>query len=340
MVLSSILCWSAIWAADGDVPLAALGRFDLDCPVCRLTFTTAACTQTDARGGVDRDLFAQAVGPQPDFYLIATCPRCGYSGYPADFNPDVSLPPDVRDKILREPKLKLPAGFTPQSDPRELDAADRYALAITCYGWRKRSDEAMAWLYLRSSWVAREEGSMLPPDGRLAKVMAFIERWRPAMKPTDNQLDIEMQLATRVAEAIEMGQFNRYQRPYVELALALIFRRHGENVTVSPFLERLAEYERFSAALREGISQMRESISRERRFQTQAAEHFERSLLADQISKDNRGSACYLLAELCRRLDRDSEAAEWYHRALADPQLPANLKPWAQGQLERCTKAR
>lgn len=315
-----------------DTPLSLLGRHQLRCPVCEQGFAALIVTQTNTRGGVDRDLFARAVGPEPEYYRVSTCPKCGYSGYLSDFDPDIVLPPDLRGRITGEPGLELPEGFTPESDPRELDAADRYRLAIQCYQWGQKSDEAVGWLYLRASWIERDKGSVLPKDPLLARVMKYVERWRPEMQRTDNQRDIEMQTVTRMLEALASGEFNRYQRPYVELAVALILRRHGENRQAGPMLERLAVYEPFSESLRQGIERMRVSIKLEREQQAEAAACFERALLAGQIGGDNRPMACYLLAELCRRLGRDREAVGWYDRALESKQLPADLRKWAVEQ--------
>ncbi|NLX15156.1 MAG: DUF2225 domain-containing protein, partial [Phycisphaerales bacterium] len=271
-------------------------------------------------------------GPQPEYYRIATCPRCGYSGYDSDFAPGITLPPDVRDKILTSPRLALPEGFTPHSDPRELDASDRYDLAIQCYRWRGKSEEALAWLHLRASWIARDSGSILPPDPRLQRVLEFAERWRPTMQPTDNQADVEMRMATHITEALATGRFNRYQRPYVELALVLILRQRGENRHALPRLERLADYEPFAESLHEGIARMRDSIDRERLYQREAAQCFERALLARQISPENRGAACYLLGEILRRLGRDREAVGWYEQARQDTLLKPDLRVWAEEQ--------
>ncbi len=319
---------------DKEDAISVLGRTQLSCPACRRQFTTVVCAQSNTRGGVDRDLFARAVGPQPEFYRIATCPNCGYSGYLTDFNKDLALPPDVLDRILKSPKLALPPDFGPNSDPRELDASVRYSLAVTCYRWRHQSDEALGWLYLRSSWVEREEGSGVTPDPRLKRVLTYLERWRPALAPGQNQLDIEMQLATRTAEGLITGRFNRFQKPYVELALAVILRRHGENAQADSILDRLQKSpERTSSpALRQDIADMRQSIVRERRHQQQAADAFERALLANLISSDNRGAAAYVLGELYRRLDRESDAVRWYDRALAEPNLAPELHRWAHEQ--------
>lgn len=313
-----------------DEPLSLVGRHELVCPLCEQVFTTLSCSQTNTRGGIDRDLFARALGPEPEYYRISTCPQCGYSGYLSDFNADVTLTPDFRGRVLRTPGLKLPAGFTPASDPRELDALDRYRLAIQCYTWRQQSDEALGWLNLRASWIVRDEGAMLPKDDRLARVMKYIERWKPDLPAGGNQLDVEMTLVERVREAIAAGKFDQYQKPYVELAVALILRRHGENRQAGPMLDRLVTYEGFDANVREGIEKMRKSIRLEREFQTEAARCFERALLAGQIGEQNRGTAKYLLGELLRRLGRDREAKRWFDEALSDKTLPDQAREWAK----------
>lgn len=320
------------FAAGADDNLALVGEVGITCPVCAQAFQTLVCTQTNTRGGVDRDLFPRALGPQPEFYRLSTCPTCGYSGYHGDFDPSTAIPPDVVARIRGEPGLRLPEGFNAESDPGDLDASVRYELAISCYRWRQKSAESLAWLHLRASWVAREEGAVLPPDDRLARVMAFIGRWRPAMPPDGNQTDVELALAATLGERISAGEFNRYQKPYVELALALILRQHGENRQASPLLDKLATHERFEPPLREGIERMRRSIAVERQYQLDAAHHFEAALVSGQISGGNRGPACYLLGELQRRLGRDPEAAKWYRQALAAGPLPPDLERWAREQ--------
>jgi hypothetical protein len=324
-------------AGQKEEGLSLLARTDLTCPACRKTFVTVVCPQTNTRCGIDRDLFARALGPQPEFYLISTCPHCGYSGYLADFNPDRRLPADVRRKVVEQPGLKLPAGFTPDSDPRELDATYRYALAVTCYRWQQKSEEAIAWLHLRASWIEREEGAVLPPEDRLKRTMAYTERWRPPLGPTQNQADVEMQTCTRMAEALAVGRFNRYQKPYVDLTLALMLRRHGENRQARVLLDRLWRIrDRFPDSLQQSISRMNESIRKETAQQQEAAAAFERAVLTDRITPANRGPACYLLGELTRRLGRDADAVEWFDRAIAEAALPADLRGWAVEQRQWC----
>lgn len=327
---------SATQAVDDDHALSILGRFELICPVCQQVFTSLGCSQTNTRAGIDRDLFARALGPQPEFYRISTCPRCGYSGYGQDFEPGITLPPDFIAKVRKKPRLPLPEKFTPDSDPRELDASVRYALAIQCYQWRQKPDEALAWLYLRASWIAREEGSTLPRDPRLERVMKYIAQWQPLLAPDGNQLDVEMGLAARVSEALSAGEFNRFQKPYVELALALILRRHGENTQAAALLDPLLREAGFSEILLDAMKRMRASIDTEKNLQQQAAALLDRALTADQIGDANRPAALYLLGELHRRLSRPDRAIRWFDRALAEKTLTPALAAWARQQRAAC----
>ena len=313
-------------------PLSVLGRESLTCPVCDQAFQTVVSSQRNSRDGVDRDLFARAVGPQPVYYHISTCPQCGYSGYLTDFAAETLISDSLREKILQSPGLSLPEGFNPKSDPRDLDASDRYALAVTCYQWQNKSDEALAWLYLRASWVQRDKGSLVPPTDLLVGVMSYIERWRPPLPTGGNQVDVEMALATRITEALTVGHFDQDQSPYAELALALILRRHGENRLANPILDQLATQEALPERVRSSIQRMRASIDKERALQTQAADHFQRALEADRVAPANRGSASYVLAELLRHLGRDDEAVRWYDDAMSNHALPSQLRTWAGQQ--------
>jgi uncharacterized protein (DUF2225 family) len=320
-----------------EEPLSVIGRTSLRCAVCDEVFETVGVVQANSRGGVDRDLFSRALGPNPVYYRIATCPYCGYSGYPHDFNPELDLSATFQQRVRRELDPRLPDTFTPKSDPRELDASIRYDLAIQCYQWRNLSHEAMAWLNLRASWVARDKGSVLPPDDRLERVIEFVSQWKPRFLPGDNQADLELKLAARVGEEVVTGRFNRYQKPYVELAMAMVLRRHGEYRVAQPILERIPDEASTSGVdlsdpLQAGIDRMIASIERERQYQREAARHFEEALTRNEIRAPNRAPALYLLGELHRRLGHEQEAIQWFHRALADDTLPEGLRAWTLEQ--------
>jgi hypothetical protein len=309
-----------------------LGRQDTACPVYAQKFRAVVAVSVDTSAGVDRDLFARSAGPQAVFYEIATCPRCCYSGYLSDFEPGVRLPPDFRDKLLKSPKLNPGMSITPQTDQREIPARLRYELAVQCYRWRGMRSEAMAWLYLRASWIARDEGSVMPRTDRLQRVMGFIERWLPRDTSQGNQADRELQMMAHVAAELAEGRFSRLQAPYVRFVLAVLCRQHGENDLFEALLPPGAPVPGLPDSLQAKVAEVHASIARERQWQRLALEAFLKALDAGEILPANRPAAQYLVGELYRRLGQPSRAILHYDRALGDPLLDAHLADWARQQ--------
>lgn len=331
-VFASLIAIALTAVTQTPLPLSGIGRQAVTCPVCGQAFDAFDILETNSSAGVDRDLFARAIGPQPEFYRVSTCPTCLYSGYLTDFTASGPIPPDVADKILKAHRLPRPAGITKTSDQREIDARDRYELAILCYQWRQRSDEALAWMHLRAAWVIRDTASVVPRTPRLERVMEFSRQWQPPRRPGANQADNELEIVTGAAAALAEGEFNRYQEPYVRFFLAMLLRKQGENREAGSLLAALKDDPLLEDTLRTAAERMAASIAVEQRHQREALACFERALLAEQIAPANRAVAAYLAGELCRRLNRDTEAARWFERAIAAGQLPPELKRWAQEQ--------
>ncbi len=309
-----------------------LGRETVTCPICRQEFEAVVPSSEDTSGGVDRDLFARSAGPQPVFYRISTCPRCYYSGYRSDFGPRIRFPRGFKRRILESPKLDPNMVITPGTDQRMIPALTRYRLAEQCYRWRGMSDEAMAWLCLRASWVARDLGSVIPRSDRLQRVMGFIERWLPEERRGGNQADRELQLVTHVAAQLAEGRFSAYQRPYVEFILAMLWRRHGENTLFEAVYPRGQPLDALPDALAERVRKTRESIAEERRWQRRALEHFLKAVDGRTVTPTNRPAANYLIAELYRRLGERNRAIRHYDAALNDPKTDEHLRTWAREQ--------
>ncbi len=316
------------------LPAPTIARQQVTCPVCGYAFEAFAGVEEDGAGGVDRDLFARAIGPQPEFYRVSTCPACLYSGYLTDFTAAGVVPPDVIAKVLKKPRLPRPAGVTKDTDQRFIDARDRYALAITCYQWRQRSDEAIAWLHLRASWVVRDMAVVVPRTPKLERILLYARRWHPARTPGTNQADAEMEMVTQAAAALAEGRFSRYQAPYVRFFVAMLLRKQGENEQASPLLEELAGETLLEEPLRTAAGRMLDSIAAEQAHQRAAVTHMERALLAEQVAPANRPVAMYITGELCRRLGRNRDAVRWLDRASDSGKLPTDLRRWALEQKE------
>jgi hypothetical protein len=115
----------------------------------------------------------------------------------------------------------------------------------------------------------------------------------------------------------------------VRYYLAFLLRRHGENGSARPFLERAVADAVLDVPLREAAARMLRSIPREQEHQRRALAHFERAILAEQVASTNRPVAIYLAAELCRRLGRHRDAARWLDRMPSDARaLPDALREW------------
>jgi len=302
------------------------------CPVCETPFEAVAVVTEDSRGGVDRDLFARSDGPQQVYGRISTCPTCYYSGYLSDFDSDVKLPEAFVRKVRVAPKLEPPRPVPKVTDQRDIDAETRYALAAQCYAWRGRSAEAMGWLYLRWSWLVREDTAVVPPDRRLQRVLTFAKRWTQPFEAESNQSDRELRLVAHLAAALAEGEFSRYQEPFAQLAMALLLRRHGEHAQAEPLLRALRNERLLPEPLRQAAGRMADSIDHERDLQARAATHLAHALQEGQIKAPNDVVAAYLVGELHRRLDQDAEAVRWFDRALKAVSLPEDLRAWAVRQ--------
>ena len=309
------------------------------CPVCRSPVQALVVVTTDSRGGVDRDLFARSAGDQHVFFRISTCTTCYYSGYFSDFDAALALPRDFVQKVRVTPKLAPAHAIARDAPQREIDPDDRYALAIRCYEWRGRSLEALAWLHLRRAWLVRENNSVVPRDRRLARVFAFARRWTQPAGDESNQADRELRLVTELAARLAEGAFNRYQRPFVEMAMAVLLRRHGEHDHAEPLLRKLRKNPLLTEPLRRAADRLHASLDRERAFQARAAAYFIQAWKTKQIPAANAPVAAYLIAELHRRLGEDAEALRWYDLALAETALPPDLRRWAVRQRDVAARA-
>lgn len=331
--LSALLGWGLLLAASNAAQGTMLGRRQATCPICKQTFQAVVLASVDTSAGVDRDLFARAAGPQPVFYLITTCPRCYYSGYlDDDFRPDIKFPKGFKERVLRSPKLQPGMTITPKTDQRMIPAQVRYRLAYQCFQWRGMSEESMAWLCLRASWVARDLGSVMPRTDRLQRVMGFIERWLPPDGSNMNQVDRELHLTTGLAAELAEGRFSRYQVPYVRFVLAMMWRRHGENALFESTFPPDRPDPELPEFLREKVKEVHATIAAERHWQRLARDHFLKALDGDEVSPGNRPAANYVVAELYRRLDRTNRAVRYYDLALADPKINPHLAEWARQQ--------
>jgi uncharacterized protein (DUF2225 family) len=296
------------------------------CPVCSKKVSLAIVTPIGVVGGVDHDLFARAIGPQPEFYLINTCPYCHFSGYLADF--ELILPEDLKKDLKN--RLVPSEDISPEASPREIDVLVKYDLAWQTSKRLGRSDESLAWLALRASWVARDQYCNIPRNDDLAKVLrkAGLEASPPNAK--ENPADREIAQAKHLEEDIIAGEIEQKDEWACHAIVGLLFRRHGLNDRAIRHINLVIGSDQAPKSVREAFLRMRKSIDDEVLWQGRSVECFEKALEAKKIDPKNVATAKYLVGQLYLRLGNQDKAKMWFREALRENDLPQRLREWIE----------
>jgi tetratricopeptide (TPR) repeat protein len=297
---------------------------DGECPVCGKKVSLALVSPVGVNAGVDHDLFARSLGPQPEFYLINTCPNCHFSGYLGDF--DLILPNALKETIKKQVQPAEP--ISPEATPREIDTLEKYDLAWQTFDLLERSDEAMGWLALRASWVARDLYCNLPRHPKLKAVLQVAGKAVPVVEGKENPADREIEQAKQLEETLAIKSFSAAEAWSYEAVIGLLYRRHGENVRALPHIERVIGNEASPKEVREAFLRMRRSIDEEACWQSRAAARFERAISAGAICPENQPTAKYLVGQLYLRLGQKDKAKHWFRESLKEPKLPPRLAEW------------
>jgi uncharacterized protein (DUF2225 family) len=296
------------------------------CPICDKKVSLAMISPLGVNAGVDHDLFERALGPQPEFYLINTCPNCHFSGYLTDF--ELVLIPGDRERIKQ--RLKPLKFIDPNAKPQEIETLDKYDLAWQTFKILDRSDEAMGWLALRASWVCRDQYCNLPRDPLLSRVFREAGELVPAPDEKTNPADRELAQADKLAEKFNNTTTAKQDRWAYNAAIGLLYRRHGENSRALPYFESALADKQTPRPVVKSIQQMKKSINDELAWQQRAAESFRQAMDDRKINRENQSIAVYLLGQLYHRLGKKDRAKRWLKKAMLDPELPPTLIEWAR----------
>jgi uncharacterized protein (DUF2225 family) len=307
-------------------PITDVRWKDSFCPACNKKVSLAMVTPIGVNAGVDHDLYARALGPQPEFYLINTCPHCYFSGYLADF--DLVITSDDCKKIRQGLKPTHP--IKPTATPLEIETLDKYDLAWQTFKILNRSDEAMGWLALRAGWVCRDENCNLPRNSLLAKVFREAGKLVPPPDEKTNPADRELEQAKKLAEKIADTSPLPQERWAYNAAIGTLFRRHGENTKALPYINVAINDSKTPDNVVIDLRRMKKSLATESLWQQRAVDAFRKALDENKISKDNQSVAVYLLGQLYYRLGKKEQADRWIKKALLDPALPPRLTEWAR----------
>jgi uncharacterized protein (DUF2225 family) len=180
------------------------------CQLCGEGFTADLLGSTNSFGAVDADLREHPIGDDPVKYLIACCPRCGYTAY----DHEEVLSPRERATVgayLRS----LPR--TDYGSPRH-PPSNRYALLVNILRLRGAPAGAVALAALRGAWMADDEGN----EKRANEMRRESIHWhRKALREGEIPADEAPRAAYLVAElSRRVGDFDAAARWFASVNAA------------------------------------------------------------------------------------------------------------------------
>jgi len=129
------------------------------------------------------------------------------------------------------------------------------------------------------------------------------------------------------------GALSAEEAALEEFAAGAVYRVRGENLLAGPILKKLKALEALPAPLRTVAGNMLDTIEVERRYQRKFIETAKPVLDQNLLEGGKLAAYVYLVGELHRRLGEPAEAAPWYKKALASPDMPAEGRAMVEAQL-------
>lgn len=287
---------------------------EVTCPVCGQKIAALSIVSTNTFGGQDTDLLTRAVGTQPILIVPIVCTNCYYAGYQKDFDKNVQLSDEIKQKLRKT--LKPPVPIKNTGDSEDVPAWARYDLMAQTYTTTGKSSEVVAFTYHCASWAVRLSSDVLGtfPEARREKIFSLLEKKK--LEPAGG---LENNLA---ASTVEMGrQLSRQlptapqqERMLMGLAAIAFLREHGENPLAAETLLAIKDVmpaEDFQK-LQKSLS---ESIALEQNYQKKTLELLEKLAVHEKTSDEERPIYLYLCGELHRRLGQAKEARLWFEKA-------------------------
>jgi hypothetical protein len=201
------------------------------CPACGNSLQALLSQAPSASAGQDRDLMPRSLGEPPLLYEAVTCPKCFYSGYEADFEPERKLTAEAKTAIVEAHALKLPAQLGRDVPAEKLPAWARYDLAAQTMALTGRPLVDQAFALLAASWSVREAW-YLPMAVSEERLVEF-EQWeskhvdRQKIERAENPALEALNLAESLAKQTAAAPVQ--ERSFPGLLAIFLFRSHGEN---------------------------------------------------------------------------------------------------------------
>lgn len=124
-------------------------EIELCCPACGHEFQSRTWMSTNVMAR-ETDFRPIACGFSPLPLYIHTCSQCGYSGSPADFQPETVVSPELAERVRNELGPAVQDGIR--------DTAMQYEFSARIAEWRGDDPESIAYTWLRAAWCCVETG--------------------------------------------------------------------------------------------------------------------------------------------------------------------------------------
>ncbi|MFI5403591.1 MAG: DUF2225 domain-containing protein [Planctomycetota bacterium] len=313
------------------------------CPVCDNEFKAERCNSSNNMGGQDRDFCEHAAGGEAWIISCWTCPRCCYTGFPKDFDPE-KAPKVMVEGLKKENPLKPAEPIDPKLGySRKIPPWVRYDLLIQ----RVKLDagttsERFANLCLRTAqtqrfdWDALEAGDFGDRmNARFKeKLQAMPEETRE--KYHHDRYDIDMTIARALeAEAADAkAGLDAAGRIDARVGAAVLYKMRGEDADAERVLAALAGVE-LNPELKAVVEDIRVRIERERKYRQLAIPYFEKHIVEGKPDAHQAVSVQYLLGVLYRRTGDPKKAVASLEPLLTKEGIPEDFLTWIKDELAK-----
>jgi hypothetical protein len=147
--------------------MTTLETLKFNCPLCGNIFESQIVASTNSFGRLHSDLYKEAEGMQPVCFFVHTCPRCGFTGYEGDFQPQ-EFSNVFRDLVAET--------ITPEVKDRKIDVNGNFFLAALCAEWRGAPLQTLARIYHMGAWCCRIRGEKDKEKFYLNKAADYFEK--------------------------------------------------------------------------------------------------------------------------------------------------------------------
>lgn len=116
------------------------------CPCCESPFAAPSLMSTNNLGGQSTDFHARAAGADPLWFVLASCPNCGFTDYTNTIERGV--------QISDTTKAKIHSNLMPQVQHQKPDVAAQFVMAAQIALWEHQEASTVANHFLRAAWCS------------------------------------------------------------------------------------------------------------------------------------------------------------------------------------------